>query len=65
MLLGKHNCQDFNVAKTKNGLKVSSQWRAVVKLREEVQLGVKWSVVDGRSVRFWSVAWLGDIEKEK
>lgn len=44
VLLGKYNCQSFADAKIANGQRVSRLWRAVVQLKNEVLMGLKWAV---------------------
>lgn len=60
ILMGKYKHTKFNGAKIKNGQRTSSLWRAVVNLKEEVQMGMKWAIANGKLGRFWKDAWLGD-----
>lgn len=36
-------------------------WRAVVRVKDDVMLGLKWSVVRGEGVCLWADAWVGDL----
>lgn len=61
MLLGKYRCRSFANAAVTNGQRVSRLWRAVVQLKDEVVLGLKWVVGSGTNIHFWSDAWVGEL----
>lgn len=61
LVMGKYKCSNFSSAAIKQGQHVSKIWRAIVKVKDEVLWGVKWSVVSGDKVRFWADAWAGDL----